>query len=392
MALGRPRRHLGGMLAPLCLILAQVNIAGTVFVDRNANGRRDPGEAGLPGVVISDQVDVVTSDGSGAFRIADSRGFGIVFVSVPTGYRVVGPFWRAATDTGLAFPLAPAPAATDFVFVHASDTHISPASVDRTRRLRALLDSLRPDFAIITGDLVRDALRVGEAEATGYYELFDAETRQVRVSLYTVPGNHENFGIERDRSHVAADHPLYGRAMYRHYRGPDYYSFNYGGIHFVGLNSVDIDDQWYYGHVDSVQAAWLARDLAAIPAATPVVTFNHIPFFTAVETINGYMDGPPAPTAITVRGRTSFRHAVANAGEILALVRPHPFPLALGGHMHVRERLRYEGVPTRFEQAAAVVGPSEGSGLGFPSGVTVYRVHGGIIDAGTFVPLDTPQP
>ncbi|HEY6107890.1 MAG TPA: hypothetical protein VIV56_03195, partial [Gemmatimonadales bacterium] len=72
--------------------------------------------------------------------------------------------------------------------------------------------------------------------------------------------------------------------------------------------------------------------------------------------------------------------------------RPHPYPLALGGHMHVRERLRYEGVPTRFEQAAAVVGPSEGSGLGFPSGVTVYRVHGGIIDEGTFVPLDTPQP
>ncbi|HEY6107606.1 MAG TPA: metallophosphoesterase, partial [Gemmatimonadales bacterium] len=355
------------MLAPLCLILAQVNIAGTVFLDHNANGRRDPGEAGLTGVVISDQVDVVTSDGSGAFRIAGSRGFGIVFVSVPNGYRAVGSFWRAATDTALAFPLAPALAAADFVFVHASDTHISPASVDRTRRLRALLDSLRPDFALITGDLVRDALRVGEAEATGYYELFEAETRQVRVPLYTVPGNHENFGIERERSHVAADHPLYGRAMYRHFRGPDYYSFNYGGIHFVGLNSVDIDDQWYYGHVDSVQVAWLARDLAAIPATTPVVTFNHIPFFTAVETINGYMDGPPAPTAITVRGRTSFRHAVANAGEILALVRPHPYPLALGGHMHVRERLRYEGVPTRFEQAAAVVGPSEGSGLGFPS-------------------------
>jgi hypothetical protein len=28
------------------------------------------------------------------------------------------------------------------------------------------------------------------------------------------------------------------------YRGPDCYSFTYGGVHFVGLNSVDIDDQW----------------------------------------------------------------------------------------------------------------------------------------------------
>ena len=262
---------------------------------------------------------------------------------------------------------------------------------------QALLDRLTLDEKRVAAGAA--ALRVIAALPDPVGEVVRGSTlpnglqiRQVRVPLYTVPGNHENFGIERDRSHVAADHPLYGRAMYRHYRGPDYYSFNYGGIHFVGLNSVDIDDQWYYGHVDSVQAAWLARDLAAISAATPVVTFNHIPFFTAVETINGYMDGPPAPTAITVRGRTSFRHAVANAGEILALVRPHPYPLALGGHMHVRERLRYEGVPTRFEQAAAVVGPSEGSGLGFPSGVTVYRVHGGIIDEGTFVPLDTPQP
>jgi predicted MPP superfamily phosphohydrolase len=391
MALERLTPHLGGMLTPLCLLLAQASITGIVFVDRNANGRRDPGEAGLPEVAISDQVDVVTSDGSGAFRLSASSGFGIVFVSVPTGYRAVGPFWRSATDTALAFPLAPAPAAADVVFVHASDTHISPATVGRTRRLRALLDSLRPDFAIISGDLVRDALRVGEAEATGYYELFEAEARQIRVPVWTVPGNHEIFGIERGQSHVSPDHPLYGRAMYRRYRGPDYYSFNYGGIHFVGLNSVDIDDQWYYGHVDSVQGAWLARDLAVVPATTPVVTFNHIPFFTAVETINGYLDDPPAPTAITVRGKTSFRHAVANAGAILALVRPHPYPLALGGHMHVRERLRYEGVPTRFELAAAVVGPSEASGLGFPSGVTLYRVHGGRIDEGRFVPLD-PSP
>jgi hypothetical protein len=30
-------------------------------------------------------------------------------------------------------------------------------------------------------------------------------------------------------------------------------------------------------------------DLANVPASTPVVTFDHIPFFTAVETINGYM-------------------------------------------------------------------------------------------------------
>lgn len=329
------------MLNMLLLAVAvAADLSGTVFLDRNGNGTRDVGEPGIAGVAVSDQVDVVATDRDGAFRIAGSRGFGIVFVSVPAGYRSVGPFWRPAPGP-LAFALAPAP----------------------------------------------PALRVGEAEATGYYELFQAEAARFTVPLWTVPGNHEIFGIERARSNVAAGHPLYGRAMYRHYRGPDYYSFTAGGVHFVGLNSVDIDDQWYYGHVDSVQLAWLARDLAMIPPQTPVVTFNHIPFFTAVETINGYMDGPPAPSAITVRGKTSFRHSVSNAADVIARIAPHSFPLALGGHMHVREQLRYEGVATRFFQTAAVVGPSQGAGLSFPSGITVYRVHGGVIDDGTLVTL-----
>lgn len=371
-------------------VAAAADVTGVVYRDTNGNGRRDPGEPGLAGVAVSDQVQVVVTGADGAFRIAGSAGPGIVFVSVPTGYRAAGPFWKAVDGSPgpVEFPLIRIPVPAQFTFVHASDTHISPASRERTQRLRALVDSLKPAFTIITGDLVRDALRVPETEATGYYELFQAEAARFTAPLYTVPGNHENFGIERDKSHVSAGHPLYGRAMYHHYRGPDYYSFNYGGVHFVGLNSVDIEDQSYYGHVDSVQAEWLARDLAVVPARTPVVTFNHIPFFTAVETLNGYMDGPPAPSVITIRGKAAFRHTVQNAVQIIARIRAgHPYPMALGGHMHVREQLRYEGVPTRFYQTAAVVGPSEGSGLTMPSGFVVYRVRGGVIDDGRFVPL-----
>ncbi len=155
----------------------------------------------------------------------------------------------------------------------------------------------------------------------------------------------------------------------------------------VRVNTVDIDDLWYYGHVDSTQVEWLARDLAAVPTTVPVVTFNHIPFFTSVETVDGYRAEPPAPTSITVRGKTSFRHAVSNAGKVIALVKGHPYDLALGGHMHVREQLRYEGTPIRFFQAAAVVGPSGGAGLSFRSGVTVYRVKAGRVDDGRFLPF-----
>jgi predicted MPP superfamily phosphohydrolase len=371
-------------------LLSLIVVTGTVFLDLNGNGVRDSGEPAVPNVAVSNQDTVVTTDASGAFRI-NSTGTGIVFVSVPDGYRAVGSFWRPAGSQPLAFALARMPERTELTFAHASDTHLSPASLGRTQRLRAVVDSLHPDFLIITGDLVRDALRVSEAEATSYYELFAREQSLFRTPVVTIPGNHENFGIERDTSHVSISHPLYGRGMYHHYFGPDYYSFTRGGIHFVGLNTVDIDDQHYYGHVDSLQLAWLAKDLALIPASMPVVTFDHIPFFTTFETINGYDGASVAPTLITVGGKTQFRHSVSNAAEVLAVLRTRRHVLALGGHIHGTERIEYEiaGVKTRFNQVSATIAGPRGAGLQFTSGVMVYRAKGGKIDDGTFVPLDS---
>jgi hypothetical protein len=365
-------------------------VSGVVFDDANGNGTRDAGEAGIAGVAVSNQDAVVTTDASGAFRLAGA-GTGVVFVSTPDGYRTVGPFWRPADIARpLSFALARDPAAGELTFIHASDTHIAPASLPRTERLRSLVDSIGPGLLIITGDLVRDALRVPEAEAVGYYELFVKERNAFRTPVFTVPGNHENFGIERDTSHVPLTHPLYGRGMYHHYFGPDYYSFTRGGVHFVGLNTVDIDDQQYYGHVDSLQLAWLERDLALVPATMPIVTFDHIPFFTTFEGLNGYNDRPPAPSLITVKGKTVYRHSVSNAGDVLAILRKHRHVLALGGHMHATERIEYEmaGGKTRFNQVSAVVGSARGAGLESISGVTLYRVKNGEIDAGRFIPLD----
>jgi len=365
-------------------------ISGVVFDDTNRNGTRDAGERGVAGVAVSNQDTVVTTDASGAFRLP-GEGTGVIFVSMPNAYRPVGPWWRPANSAEpVSFALTREQSSTELTFIHASDTHISPASLARTQRLRALVDSIRPGLLLITGDLVRDALRVGEEEATGYYELFARERNAFRTPVFTVPGNHENFGIERDTSHVPATHPLYGRGMYHHYFGPDYYSFTRGGVHFVGLNTVDIDDQRYYGHVDSLQIAWLERDLALVPADMPVVTFDHIPFVTTFEGLNGYNDRPPAPSLITVRGKTVYRHTVSNAGDVLAVLRKHRYVLALGGHLHATERIEYEmtGVRTRFNQISAVVGDSRGAGLESISGVTLYRVKNGEIDAGRFIPLE----
>ncbi len=377
----------------VCAHAAPARLAGTVFLDSNANGTRDAGEPGVAGARVSDQADTVVSGPDGAWAIAASRGHGVVFVAAPSGYRARAPFWRAQpAESGAAmdFPLERQAAVSDFWFVHASDTHASQANVDRIRALRALVEERKPAFVLVTGDLVKDALRVGEAEATGYFDLYVSETARFPVPVWSVPGNHDNFGIERAKSGVDASHPLYGKRMYRQRLGPNYYSFDHAGVHFVALDTVDVDDQWYYGHVDAAQLAWLEGDLAAVAPGTPVVTFDHIPLVSSIEPLAGYRDDPPAPTLIKIGDKTQFRHVVSNVGEVLARFGKHPLVLALGGHMHARELVRYEaeGHPIRFEQAAAVVGPSEAGSLRMRSGVTLYHVQDGRIDAGTFIPHD----
>ena len=365
------------------------SVQGVVFADHNGNGVRDPREPGVANVAVSDQDTVMLTRGDGSFTMPRGRGHGLVFISVPNGYRATSNWWKRA-DEPLSFALTPVARTRGFTFVHASDTHISEQSVPRTRRLRQLVDSLRPAFAIVTGDLVRDALRVPETEARGYYELFVREKSAFRTPVHTVPGNHEIFGIETDKSGVSPSHPLFGKTMYRSYLGPDYYSFNMGGVHFVALNTADIAGNYYHGNVDSLQLAWLKRDLATLPPQTVVVTFNHIPFYSAAEILNGYDDTPPAPTLITVNGRTTFRHTVSNAAEVLAALATRRHELALGGHIHIVERLEYErdGQRTRFATSAATVAPVQNAGRTFPSGITLYTVRNGEIDAGRFIRLD----
>ena len=116
------------------------------------------------------------------------------------------------------------------------------------------------------------------------------------------------------------------------------------------------------------------------------MTFNHIPFFSSSETVNGYSDAPPAPSIITVAGKTLFRHTVSNARDVLARISGHPYPLALAGHVHIRETIRLLGIPTRFDQVSAVVAPTPGPGTFFTSGISVYRVTSHGIGEGVFVP------
>lgn len=377
----------------------QRTVRGTVYEDANDNGRRDDGEKGIARVSLSDQASVVQTGEDGSYQLEAAPAARVIFVSVPDGWTPSGSFWRAidhSTASGAApvdFALRARPKASEFTFIHASDAHLSKDSLPRIRRLREIVERERPAFVLITGDLVRDALRVPEEEARGYYEMLMTEIARFPVPVWTVPGNHEIFGIERQRSGVSKEHPLYGKQMYRHYLGPNYYSFAWGGVRFIGLDTADVDDFWYYGHIDAAQLEWLKKELAAVAPEAPVVTFNHIPLASATDGLYGFRDEEPAPTLIRVNGRMQYRHLVSNTEELLALLRPFRLEIALGGHMHARESLAYptaNGV-VRFHQASAVVGPAQLPGITVPSGVTLYRVRDGKIDDGTFMPLDPPQ-
>ncbi len=373
-------------------------VNGVVFDDANLNGQRDAGERGLPGVEVSDQTSVIKTGVDGNFQINTAAAAEVVFISVPDGWATVGKMWQPIEEASLGqqadFALQRRATRAEFTFVHASDTHVSAASLPRMQRMRELVEQLHPAFVLMTGDLVKDALRVPEAEARGYYEIFVAELARFTVPVWTVPGNHENFGIERSKSKVSAEHPLYGKTMYRRYLGPNYYSFTWGGVRFVGMDSVDIapdaNDAWYYGHVDATQLAWLAGDVAGAAPGSPVVTFNHIPMGTAVDQMTGYTEGGAAPSLLRINGKLQYRHVVSNTAEVLAVLRPLRLEMALGGHMHVRASLVYqtESGPVRFQQAAAIAGAGGLTGMKMASGFTVFRVKDGKIDDGTFVSIE----
>jgi len=367
---------------------------GVVYADKNANGKRDGSEPGLPGVIVSNQRDVVVTDSLGRFEIPIGT-TGIVFVSVPDGFRSSGAFWRSTTvaPASVEFGLMRQTQSRTFSFVHASDPHLAPENVDRLRRFRRMTDSLSPAFVLMGGDLVRDAMSQSESNARSYFDLYAAESKSFRTPVWTVPGNHDHYGIIRSRSHADSSNPLYNRGMYRQYFGPDYYSFTYGGVHFVGLNTISPDDSAYYGDVDSVQMEWLKRDLSHVPATMPIVTFNHIPMISIWTTLIGYDEDPLVATLATIHGTKRYRHTVGNVLEVLEALRGHHYVLALGSHMHAPERSSFvsDGVQVRSDVSAAIVGGQELGPVIVPSGFTLYTAHDGQVDAGRFFRLDPPS-
>lgn len=371
---------------PALLLAAVTAVSGVVFDDANGNGRRDPGEKGLAGVVVSDGADVVVTGPDGTYRLSASTRN--VFVVTPGDRRATSP-WHRPTAAAIDFALAPSPVPATWRFAHLSDTHVQPENVERTRRAFALAERRGVDFAIVTGDLNKDSLRVPEATARARMTLYADAAAAAGFPVRSVPGNHDIFGIERHLSLVPPTNPSYGKALYEELIGPRYYAFDRGPIHFVVLDTLGVNDLWYYGLLEEDELAWLRKDLAHVAPGTPVVTAGHVPLRTGAFSAEFFADGPER-TLETVHGQTFYRHVVRNVAALAEILKGYHWTLALQGHTHTAERLRlWEGGQTgetRFHTAPAVDHPEPTP----PAGLFVYTVRGAEIDDGEILWLDSP--
>ena len=189
----------------------------------------------------------------------------------------------------------------NFYFIQITDTHLpthifyeDPEGMTDTSELNDFhevikdINLIRPEFVLLTGDFINE----GELED---FECRRNHTRsielleKIEVPVYLVPGNHDLGGWD-------ATPPSQGTARREWWRffgwrqreippvKEEYYvhdySFDYGNVHFVGLEAyVNYDEYMYdvYGEYSFIpaQITWLQNDLQNAGSKTKVLFYHY---------------------------------------------------------------------------------------------------------------------
>jgi len=257
-----------------------VAVRGLVFVDANANGRRDAGEPGLANAVVSDGLSVhrTGADGRYAFEAdvdpAQRQGRApIIFVSVPSGFRAQGPWYKSAKDAGdLDFALVAEEQRLPFTFIHVTDVHMSRAEAKGKKVYDAFSADVekfkdRAKFILSGGDDCDLGDSDPRAKAVADFERYVAWTAALPLPVRHVPGNHDHLGV---RSKIAGDwdpkDSNFDLGLWHERLGPTRWSFNYAGYHFLGI---EMDPS-------EPMKKWLKADLSAADGA-PTIVLCHTP-------------------------------------------------------------------------------------------------------------------
>ena len=245
--------------------MALTQIKGRVF-DAASN-------RGIEGVSVSNGETITQSGSDGRYSLAiDPQQDRYVFISVPAGYRPQDRFYALLGADPLpdildfALIAAPERAQESFRLIHLSDTHVvldDSGAVSQeilASDLSELVSSTRPDLAIVTGDLTN----LGTIEEL---ESYRTAIGSVSIPVFSVFGGHDG-NIERRSTN--ADTPC--TRNFEATLGPTYYSFDWGGYHFVIYATEDT----YFSSVDRERKErWLWADLALQPDYRRSVVLFH---------------------------------------------------------------------------------------------------------------------
>ncbi|MDW8479601.1 MAG: calcineurin-like phosphoesterase C-terminal domain-containing protein [Xanthomonadales bacterium] len=243
-------------------------LEGVVFLDRDGDGRQDPGEPGLEGIPLSDGIGIVLSGAEGRFRIASATGR--VLLLKPAGHRPpprpdgLPRLWLEAGDEPLSFPLLPIGEEPERLLLLA-DPQVGTAEevghVDRSLRHR-LAGEAPVCATLLLGDLVNDRPEL-------YAKLIAALAAPERL-LLALPGNHD-----LEPAAAATPDPW---ASFRARFGAVRYGLRCGRLRVLLLPGVVPlgPGRWRPGF-DADDLRFAAAFAALGPAGDPVVIATHVP-------------------------------------------------------------------------------------------------------------------
>lgn len=220
---------------------------------------------------------------------------------------------------------------TDMTFVHLTDLHVLPNEDDllygrrTTDKLREVLElvrnmDVRPDFFILSGDLVNDGK---EAEYRRLNAVLD-ELREFDAPLILGLGNHDSripF-----RKIVLGEETTDESKRY-------YHSTMFGGLRVIMLDSKLSGA--VYGDLDEPQLVWLEKELRKPAPLGNLIAVHHPPVFSTVEPLSDHCLNSPEGLARTIAGH--HVHAV------------------LSGHIHYSHLTAFGGTLSVTTPATAYI-------------------------------------
>lgn len=212
-----------------------------------------------------------------------------------------------------------------FSFAFLTDVHMNSNNIDVSAAgLKQALKHAKSqniDFVIFGGDLADlDHLQPQDSfRADSLMSVFKSVVTGSGVKPYFAIGNHDRYYTFNNEPDVS------GFKFFEKYFGETYYSFDHKGIHFVILNSVQINDSTRKYCVGPEQMEWLKSDLTTISRETPLVVVTHVPFQSLYY---------PAMEGV-VKDADMF----SNFKEVWDVLLDYNLKVILQGHQHLHEEL-----------------------------------------------------